>query len=266
VAPLPGISHPTTIALGNYPNDHHYTQREIPLARKSLHWGGHWTGTPFTLPYGCLVPETVDGFLVCEKNISVSHMANGATRLQPMVMALGQAAGMAAALCVEHRCQPRSLSVRSLQNALLQDPQAPAALIPLFDLLPTDPQWYAVQQHLLDHPEAYPPSGYWYEPTPFSCPPSLVSPYGEEKPQQCSGLFQRLEKPKDQEYELVRDVTNDPDLLTLPAQFPLLTLNPSLHHTFRQLPHHTPITITGYWNAAGPWWLVTGLTVRSNEL
>ena len=85
-----------------------------------------------------MIPATTDGLLVCEKNISVSHIANGATRLQPVVMGIGQAAGMAAAMCVELGIQPRDLPVRTLQEALLQDLRSPAAIIPLFnlDLLP----------------------------------------------------------------------------------------------------------------------------------
>jgi hypothetical protein len=51
--------------------------------------GGRWTGTPFTIPYRCLTPKSTDGLLVCEKNISVSHITNGATRLQPVVMGIG---------------------------------------------------------------------------------------------------------------------------------------------------------------------------------
>ncbi|MEM9819162.1 MAG: FAD-dependent oxidoreductase, partial [Cyanobacteria bacterium P01_D01_bin.6] len=105
----------SAIAIGNYPNDHHYPGFDLPLAPKSRHWGGRWTGTGFAIPYEALIPETVDGLLTCEKNISVSHIANGATRLQPVVLGIGQAAGMAAALCVEQQCEPRALSVRRLQ-------------------------------------------------------------------------------------------------------------------------------------------------------
>ena len=115
VAPLPfdDSGRSTAIALGNYANDHHYPGYDLRLQPKSIRWGGRWTGTPFALPYGCLVPAAVDGLLVCEKNIAVSHIANGATRLQPAVLSLGQAAGMAAALCVQAGCQPRDLPVAS---------------------------------------------------------------------------------------------------------------------------------------------------------
>jgi hypothetical protein len=148
-----------TIAIGNYVNDHHYTQGKLPLQPKSIRWGGRWTGTPFTIPYRALIPAEIDGLLVAEKNISVSHIANGATRLQPVVLGIGQAAGMAAALCVELGCQPRDLPVYQLQNALLHEPIAPAAVIPLFNLPPSHPEWLKWQQYYLQHPEAYPQDG-----------------------------------------------------------------------------------------------------------
>ncbi|MEG4997582.1 FAD-dependent oxidoreductase [Microcoleus sp. B4-D4] len=148
-----------TIAIGNYANDHHYPCGDIPLQPKSIRWGGRWSGTPFTIPYSALIPASADGLLVCEKNISVSHIANGATRLQPVVMNIGQAAGMAAALCVEAGCGPRDLSVRVLQEALLQDSQARAAVVPLFNLTPDRSNWLDRQRYYLDRPQAYPASG-----------------------------------------------------------------------------------------------------------
>lgn len=147
------------IAIGNYANDHHYPGIDFKLQPKSLLWGGRWTGTPFTIPYRALIPETIDSLLVCEKNISVSHIANGSTRLQPVVMNIGQAAGLAAALCVRQQVQPRDLAVRQLQESLLSDHVAPAAVIPLFDLTPDHPRWRSWQQYYLDHPESYPKHG-----------------------------------------------------------------------------------------------------------
>ena len=151
----------SAIAIGNYPNDHHYPGFEMPLAPKSMRWGGRWTGTPFTIPYEALVPAAVDGFLACDKNISVSHIANGATRLQPVMLGVGQAAGMAAALCVEQGCEPRQLSVATLQAALLDEPSAPAAIVPLLDNRPRDHEWRSRQSQFQKYPKSYPPNGQW---------------------------------------------------------------------------------------------------------
>ena len=74
---------------------------------------------PFTIPYGVLVPRDVDGFLAAEKNFSQSRLVNGATRLQPSTMLVGQAAGAAAALAVRHGAEPRALPPVLVQRALL---------------------------------------------------------------------------------------------------------------------------------------------------
>ena len=66
------------------------TDDDWPLAPKSCRWGGRWTGTPFCIPYGALVSESISNLLAADA-ISSSHMANGATRLQPLVMNVGQA-------------------------------------------------------------------------------------------------------------------------------------------------------------------------------
>jgi hypothetical protein len=157
--PLTATGEVSAVAIGNYANDHHYPEVEFSLQPKSIHWGGRWTGTPFTIPYGALVPKSTEGLLVCEKNISVSHIANGSTRLQPVVMNIGQAAGMAAALCIEFNCQPGELPVKKVQEKLLTDKFAPAAVIPLFNLSPEHPDWLYWQSYYLEHPEEYPLDG-----------------------------------------------------------------------------------------------------------
>ncbi|MUL34866.1 FAD-dependent oxidoreductase [Gloeocapsopsis dulcis] len=227
---------PDSIAFGNYPNDHHYPGFEFPLAPKSLRWGGRWTGTPFTIPYGCLVPATIDGLLVCEKNISVSHIANGATRLQPIVMGIGQAAGMAAALCVELMCQPRNLPVRTLQQALLVEK---AAIVPLFNLPPQHPDWLLWQKYYLDNPKKYPVDG--------NCPCSLYPdmPSGITT---FSGIFHK------------NDVQNYTIIINFPTEFRgnwiLVTLRSHINHQLETYPHAAPITVSGKINHAGKWLLL----------
>jgi hypothetical protein len=112
----------TAIAVGNYANDHHYPGGDWPLLAKSCRWGGRWSGTPFTIPYGALVSARFANLLAADKCLSVSHMANGATRLQPLVLNLGQAAGQAAALCLRLALDPAELPVLSLQEALIACP------------------------------------------------------------------------------------------------------------------------------------------------
>nr|WP_228062011.1 FAD-dependent oxidoreductase [Coleofasciculus sp. LEGE 07081] len=239
----------STITLGNYPNDHHYPGVNFPLAPKSLPWGGRWTGTPFTIPYGCLVPQSTDGLLVCEKNISVSHIANGSTRLQPVVMNLGQAAGMAAALCVELGCQPKELSVRHLQEAMLSDAIAPAALIPLFNVPPQHPDWLYWQRYYLDKPEDYPASGHVSRGAG-----ELVLPYSG---QSFSGLFSTLFTGTfycngEQDYTIA---------LSQPTErageiWRLITLQPEVNERLLSCRDQQQLTVWGRLNEAGNWLVV----------
>ena len=81
----------SSVAVGTHANDHHYPGEDWPLAPKSCRWGGRWTGTPFCIPYGALLSLEISNLLAAEKCFSVSHMANGATRLQPLILNIGQA-------------------------------------------------------------------------------------------------------------------------------------------------------------------------------
>ncbi|MEB3256121.1 MAG: FAD-dependent oxidoreductase [Synechococcaceae cyanobacterium] len=153
IAPLPLENAATTaIAVGNYANDHHYPGPDWPLAPKSCRWGGRWSGTPFTIPWGALRSRDVANLLAADKCFGVSHMANGATRLQPLVLNIGQAAGLAAALCVRGGVLPAELPVRQLQEALINEPTAPAGPLPLWDTPWHDPRWRERQLQVLADP------------------------------------------------------------------------------------------------------------------
>jgi hypothetical protein len=247
VAPLPVDAQGTVMAIapGNYANDHHYPEMKLPLQPKSMRWGGRWTGTPFTLPYGCLVPQATDGLLVCEKNISVSHIANGATRLQPMVLGLGQSAGMAAALCVEQQCQPRDLPVRELQDALLMEAIAPLAIIPLLNLPPSHPHWLTWQRHYLEHPDQYPADGNVPDLAPATSVP-LATP---QTRQSFTGTFRRS---GEQSYTLILDKTISLSARTLA----LTTLHPDVNQALQTFATGQHVAVEGQVNLSGQWFLV----------
>lgn len=277
VAPLPivvsgqGCTQAETvcdaIAIGNYVNDHHYPNRDIALKPKSMRWGGRWTGTPFTIPYRALVPNSTDGLLVCEKNISVSHMANGATRLQPLVLGIGQAAGMAAALCVEQGCEPRALNVRSLQEALLTDSIAPTAVIPLLNLPPDDADWLYWQRYYLDQPEAYPASGNCptqrQERSTSQATPAqaadLATAQTVSGAQSLSGVFRQA---GEQAYTMQ---VEKPSALKR-ATISLVTLDPVINEALATAPAEQPIRVSGRLNVAGNWFLVETIEFSASTL
>jgi hypothetical protein len=90
-----------------------------------------------------LLPQQYDGIIMAEKGISVSNVVNGTTRLQPVVMLTGQAAGMLAAISVQRKKQPRQISIRQLQSKLID---ARAYIMPYYDVKPSHHFFAAIQR------------------------------------------------------------------------------------------------------------------------
>lgn len=128
----------TGISVGDYPIDHHHAQypgKVPPIEFPHV--------PSYNIPLGALLPANVDGMIVCDKSISVTNIVNGTTRLQPVVLLTGQVAGIMASLSVQQKKQPKNLSVREVQEALLN---AKAYLMPYIDIKPDDNAWKAVQK------------------------------------------------------------------------------------------------------------------------
>jgi len=73
---------------------------------------------PYDIPYRCLLPRGVEGLLTAGRCISGTHRAHASYRVMGICMAVGQAAGTAAALSVKDQVTPRALPHRKLQEAL----------------------------------------------------------------------------------------------------------------------------------------------------
>lgn len=130
-----------SIAVGDYFLDHHHSHlfkepeerliEELPA------------NAPFQIPMDCLIPAGVNGLLLAEKSISVSHIVNGCTRLQPCVMLIGQAVGALAALSIKKERRPADISVMDVQDVLLE---AGCQLFPYKDLWNTNPRFTKIQE------------------------------------------------------------------------------------------------------------------------
>ena len=72
----------------------------------------------YTIPYGCMVPEKVDGLLLSGRNISGTHMAHSNFRAMPICMGIGEACGTAAAIAVKSGKEPRELDPACIRAAL----------------------------------------------------------------------------------------------------------------------------------------------------
>ncbi|NQT16300.1 MAG: FAD-dependent oxidoreductase, partial [Planctomycetes bacterium] len=80
----------------------------------------------YTIPFRSLYSKNIDNLLFAGRNMSVTHVALGTVRVQGTLAAIGQAAGTAAAMCLEHGTTPRGLGkdhVHQLQQRLLRDDQ-----------------------------------------------------------------------------------------------------------------------------------------------
>jgi hypothetical protein len=92
---------------------------------------------------GTLIPREVEGLIVAEKSISVSNIINGTTRLQPVVIQIGQAAGVLAALAIKTGQAVKNVSVRAVQAQLLK---ANGYLLPYLDVPQADPLFQPLQR------------------------------------------------------------------------------------------------------------------------
>jgi hypothetical protein len=106
-----GVEFPDSIGKGAYCLDVH----EIDGSIRHRHIKD---GRAYDIPYRSLVPLNVENLLVAGRAISMDRDASGSARNQVPCMVTGQAAGTAAALCVENQIQPRAMDVKLLQQSL----------------------------------------------------------------------------------------------------------------------------------------------------
>lgn len=63
----------------------------------------------FEIPYRCIYSKNIDNLMFAGRNVSVTHIALSATRLIAICGLVGQAAGTAAAMCMEYKTSPRGV-------------------------------------------------------------------------------------------------------------------------------------------------------------
>ncbi len=102
-----------TVALCGYNVDIHHGRDE----GSELYIVEHGYG----IPYGCMLPERIDGLLFTGRLIWADRVAYGSSRIMSTCMALGQAAGVAAALCAREGCGPAGVDVTQLRELLARD-------------------------------------------------------------------------------------------------------------------------------------------------
>jgi hypothetical protein len=121
---MEGRDFPDTVCHAGWPIDIHH-----PKGIYSGEEGPFFSNTHVPLvriPYRCLYSVNVKNLFMAGRNISVTHIALGTTRLQGTIANMGQAVGTAAALCIRKGVVPRQLGQQYLEEyrqTLLRDDQ-----------------------------------------------------------------------------------------------------------------------------------------------
>ncbi len=78
-------------------------------------------GATYDIPFRSLIPQTIDNVLTAGRSLSATHDAHASVRSMGQCMAMGQAAGTAAALALRTNSIIREVSVPQLQQQLRSD-------------------------------------------------------------------------------------------------------------------------------------------------
>jgi len=108
----------TGVLVGDYPVDHHH---DAHPEKEKLPKLAFYPIPSYTLPFGSLISKKNSNFLVAEKSISVSNLVNGTTRLQPVVLQIGQIAGLIASESIKQKKKPSELNIRHIQSLILEN-------------------------------------------------------------------------------------------------------------------------------------------------
>lgn len=132
--------HSTSITASHYALDSHAVRKREP-GRVHLDGFFSYPTKPYTVPYGVIVPKKVDNLLT-PVPVSGTHIGFSTLRMEPCWMALGQAAGAAAAISIDYNLPARKIPIDKLQKTLLQQG---AILIYYRDLTPEHPHFIPAQ-------------------------------------------------------------------------------------------------------------------------
>jgi hypothetical protein len=86
---------------------------------KDTAWAYLPDGAAVGIPYRTLLPQGLENLLVAGRCFSATHDAHASVRSMGQCMAMGQAAGAAAALALARGTTPRGLPFRELRDRLL---------------------------------------------------------------------------------------------------------------------------------------------------
>lgn len=129
----------TGVAVGDYTIDHHHKKNLEAPAIDFI----KIRVPAYNVPIGALIPDDHPALILAEKSISVSNIVNGASRLQPVVLGIGHAAGVLATVALQENKPLSEVSIRRVQDLLLNQK---AYLMPFLDMDSSDSHFQAMQK------------------------------------------------------------------------------------------------------------------------
>ncbi len=121
------VKYNDAIVTGTYPIDQHYPDpknsyyfpgqefkslmkhnyNDLGIGKKYLK--PEQVNPPYRIPYRCLYSKNIENLFMAGRNISVTHVALGSTRVQGTTGMAGELVGYAASLCKKHNCSPKDV-------------------------------------------------------------------------------------------------------------------------------------------------------------
>jgi hypothetical protein len=98
------LHYPDTLNSQRFPMEEFIAYAEHPLKQQDV----------YTFPYRCLYSHNIDNLFMAGRNISVTHIALGAIRVQRCTGMMGEVVGMAAFICKKHNILPRQVYTEKL--------------------------------------------------------------------------------------------------------------------------------------------------------
>lgn len=114
------VTKPDSIGCGGYTIDSHHVTNyhrgnlHLPVPPGNVQYPAT---RGYQIPYRVLVPKGVNNLLV-SLCVSSTHLGYGTLRMEPEYMKLGQAAGVAAHLAIQHQVPPNEVPIPDLQKLL----------------------------------------------------------------------------------------------------------------------------------------------------
>lgn len=109
--------HQQSITASHYALDSHAVRKR---EEGRIHLDGFlsYPTTVYTVPFGVMVPKSVDNLLL-PVPVSGSHIGFSTLRMEPCWMAIGQAAGITASISIQDKVKVQNINIQKLQDYLI---------------------------------------------------------------------------------------------------------------------------------------------------